>query len=92
MSRVGVMALGWGLLASSVADARDAISMAGMTSVTHGEQAPYVQFNVFEPGALQADLTCVGRTWNLDQRVSAGAEVTAAGVFGDILALSNADC
>ena len=57
------------------ANAADAVSFSGTTTVTHGEQTPYVQFNIGEPGNLRADMTCHGRTWNLNQTVRSGQEV-----------------
>ncbi len=60
---------------AALAHAANVIDMGAMTTVTHGEQAPYVEFHVGEPGELSAELTCGGRTWRLDQRVSQGQTV-----------------
>jgi len=53
----------------------DAVTMSGMTTVTHGEQTPYLEFLIGEPGRLQAELSCGGQSWKIDQQVSSGAQV-----------------
>jgi hypothetical protein len=58
-----------------IAYGSDAVSMSGMTTVTHGDQTPYLEFNIGEPGSLDAELNCGGQRWSLDQRVSQGDKV-----------------
>lgn len=55
--------------------AANVIDMAAMTTVPHGQQTPYLEFRIGSPGQLHVDLTCSGKTWNLDQRVSDGDAV-----------------
>lgn len=61
----------WTLLLalSAPAHAGQAIYIRTMTSVSHGQQAPYVEFEIHEPGQIKAQMTCSGKSWSLDQRV-----------------------
>ena len=63
------------LMLLGVAHAADAVSMSGMTTVTHGEQSPYLEFSIGEAGTLQADMQCSGQSWSLNQRVGRGDQV-----------------
>ena len=55
--------------------AQEAISFSGMTTVEHGVQTPFVQFDIFEPGQLSATVSCGGRQWQENRRVAEGAQV-----------------